>query len=125
MRAVASAAGDAGRPLPFIAETTARLFEAQCVSIQLANGREFTQEYRVGSIAKRVGSAYPRSNIKVGGRNLPGTVVAESRQIHIPDLDRLGPSMADFPGLPHARAGGAPTVCGTPLRGRSPTAQCG
>ncbi|MDN4988466.1 GAF domain-containing protein [Bradyrhizobium sp. WYCCWR 13022] len=99
-----------------IAETTARLFGASSVSIQIAEGSEFTQEYRVGAIAKRVGSAYPRSNIKVGGRNLPGTVVAESRQIHIPDLDRLDPSMSDFPGLPHARASGARTVCGTPLR---------
>ena len=115
LRAVANAAGDAARPLQFIAETTARLFGAQSVSIQLAEGNEFTQEYRVGSIAKRIGSAYPRSNIKVGGRNLPGTVVAESRQIHIPDLDHLDPSMSDFPGLPHARAGGARTVCGTPL----------
>ena len=117
LRAVANAAaGDVARPLQFIAETTAHLFDAQSVSIQLAEGSEFTQEYRVGAIAKRIGSAYPRSNIKVGGRNLPGTVVAESRQVHIPDLDHLDPSMSDFPGLPHARAGGARTVCGTPLR---------
>jgi two-component system NtrC family sensor kinase len=116
LRAVANAAGEAAGPLQLIAETTARLFGAGSVSIQLAEGLEFTQEYRVGAIAKRVGSAYPRSNIKVGGRNLPGTVVAESRQIHIPDLDHLDPSMSDFPGLPHARAGGARTVCGTPLR---------
>ncbi len=114
--AVANASGDAAGPLQLIAETTARLFKASSVSIQLAEGSEFTQEYRVGAIAKRVGSAYPRSDIKVGGRNLPGTVVAESRQIHIPDIDRLDPSMSDFPGLPHARAGGARTVCGTPLR---------
>jgi GAF domain-containing protein len=116
LRAVANASGDVARPLQQIAETTARLFKASSVSIQLAEDTEFTQEYRVGAIAKRVGSAYPRSNIRVGGRNLPGTVVAESRQIHIPDLDRLDPSMSDFPGLPHARAGGARTVCGTPLR---------
>ncbi len=116
LRAVANAAGDAAGPLQLIAETTARLFGAASVSIQLAEGSEFTQEYRVGAIAKRIGSAYPRSNIKVGGRNLPGTVVAESRQIHIADLDHLDPSMSDFPGLPHARAGGARTVCGTPLR---------
>ena len=116
LRAVADAAGDAARPLQLIAETTARLFGAASVSIQLAEGNEFTQEYRVGAIAHRIGSAYPRSNIRVGGRNLPGTVVAENRQIHIPDLDHLDPSMADFPGLPHARAGGARIVCGTPLR---------
>ena len=116
LRAVANASGDAAGPLQLIAETTARLFKASSVSIQLAEGSEFTQEYRVGAIAKRVGSAYPRSSIQVGGRNLPGTVAAESRQIHIPDLDHLDPSMSDFPGLPHARAGGARTVCGTPLR---------
>ncbi|THD61218.1 MAG: GAF domain-containing protein [Bradyrhizobium sp.] len=116
LRAVANASGDVAGPLQQLAETTARLFDASSVAIQLAEGSEFTQEYRVGTIAKRVGSAYPRSNIKVGGRNLPGTVVFESRQIHIPDLDQLDPSMSDFPGLPHARAGGARTVCGTPLR---------
>jgi two-component system NtrC family sensor kinase len=108
LRAVANASGDVARPLQQIAETTARLFGAPSVSIQLAEGGEFTREYRVGAIAQRIGSAYPRSNIRVGGRNLPGTVVFENRQIHIPDLDRLDPSMSDFPGLPHARAGGAP-----------------
>ena len=116
LRAVANAAGDAAGPLQLIAETTARLFGPASVSIQLAKGSEFTQEYRVGAIAQRIGSAYPRSNIRVGGRNLPGTVVADNRQIHIPDLDHLDPAMSDFPGLPHARAGGARTVCGTPLR---------
>ena len=89
LRAVANASGDAGRPLHQIAETSARLFGAASVSIQLAEGGEFTQEYRVGAIARRVGSAYPRSNIRVGGRNLPGTVVFENRQINIPDLDHL------------------------------------
>jgi GAF domain-containing protein len=116
LRAVAKASGDVARPLQQIAETTARLFGAPSVSIQLAEGGEFTREYRVGAIAQRVGSANPRSNIRVGGRNLPGTVVSENRQIHIPDLNHLDPSMSDFPGLPHARAGGARTVCGTPLR---------
>src|SRR5262249_3710933 len=50
LRAVANAAGDVARPLQQIAETTARLFGAQSVAIQLAEGREFTQEYRVGAI---------------------------------------------------------------------------
>ena len=116
LRAVANASGDVARPLQQIAETNARLFGAPSVSIQLVEDMEFTQEYRVGGIAQRVGSAYPRSNIRVGGRNLPGTVVSENWQIHIPDLNHLDPSMSDFPGLPHARAGGARTVCGTPLR---------
>ncbi len=67
LRAVANASGEAARPLQQIAETTARLFRPPSVSIQLAEDNEFTQEYRVGGIAQRVGSAYPRSNIKVGG----------------------------------------------------------
>ena len=116
LRVIASAPGEADKALQFIAETCARLFSAPSVSIQLAEGGEFVREFRTGAIAQRVGMANPRSMIKVGGRNLPGTVVAQARQIHIPDLDNLDPSMADFPGLPHARAGGARTVCGTPLR---------
>jgi two-component system NtrC family sensor kinase len=116
LRAVLNASGDAALPLQQIAEITARLFGAPSVSIQLAEGGEFTQEYRVGAIAQRIGSAYPRSNIRVGGPNMPGTVVFENRQIHIPDLDDLDPSMSDWPGLPHARAGGSRTLCGTPLR---------
>jgi two-component system NtrC family sensor kinase len=116
LRAVLNASGDAALPLQQIAEITARLFGAPSVSIQLAEGGEFTQEYRVGAIAQRIGSAYPRSNIRVGGPNMPGTVVFENRQIHIPDLDHLDPSMSDWPGLPHARAGGSRTLCGTPLR---------
>ncbi len=116
LRAIADAPSDAEHSLQLIAETSARLFGAASVSIQLAEGVEFVREYRVGAIAQRIGSAYPRANIKVGGRNLPGTVVAENRQIHIPDLDHLDPSMSDFPGLPHARAGGTRTLCGTPLR---------
>ena len=116
LRAVLNASGDAALPLQKIAEITARLFGAPSVSIQLAEGGEFTQEYRVGAIAQRIGSAYPQSNIRVGGPNMPGTVVFENRQIHIPDLDHLDPSMSDWPGLPHARAGGSRTLCGTPLR---------
>ena len=43
-------------------------------------------------------------------------VYRENRQIHIPDLDKVDPSIADFPGLAPARAGGTRTVSGTPLR---------
>ncbi len=119
LRAIAGAGGDAAQALQLIAETSARLFGAASVAIQIAEGLEFTREYRVGAIAQRIGSAYPRSNIRVGGRNMPGTVVAENRQIHIPDLDNLDPSMSDWPGLPHARAGGTRSLCGTPLRRES------
>src|SRR5262249_15172657 len=40
LRAVANAAGDVARPLQQIAETTSRLFGAQSVAIQLAEGKE-------------------------------------------------------------------------------------
>ena len=54
--------------------------------------------------------------MRVGGPNLPGEVITGNRQIHIPDLDHIDPSMADWPGPPHARAAGTRTMCGTPLR---------
>jgi two-component system, NtrC family, sensor kinase len=116
LRTIASAPGDAGRSLQQIAETSARLFGAPSVSIQLVENGEWAQAYRFGDSAQRVRSAVPLADIRVGGRNLPGTVVAQNRQIHIPDLDHLDPSMADWPGPPHARAAGTRTMCGTPLR---------
>ncbi|MGN8550356.1 GAF domain-containing protein [Bradyrhizobium sp. 13971] len=45
-------------------------------------------------------------------------MVGRNRQIHVPDLDNLAPDLAEFPGLPHARAAGTRTMCGTPLRNR-------
>jgi GAF domain-containing protein len=116
LRTIASSPGDAGRSLQQIAETSARLFGAPSVSLQLADNGEWGQAYRFGDSAQRVRSAVPLADIRIGGRNLPGTVVAENRQIHIPDLDHLDPSMADWPGPPHARAAGTRTMCGTPLR---------
>jgi two-component system NtrC family sensor kinase len=116
LRTIASAPGDAGRSLQQIAETSARLFGAPSVSIQLAEDGEWGEAYRFGDSAQRIRSAVPLAKIRVGGRNLPGAVVGENRQIHIPDLDHLDPSLADFPGLPHARAAGTRTACGTPLR---------
>ena len=116
LRTIASAPGDAGRSLQQIAETTARLFGAPSVSLQLAEDGEWGQAYRFGTSAERIRSAIPLANIRVAGRNLPGTVITENRQIHIPDLDHIDPSMADWPGPPLARAAGTRTMCGTPLR---------
>ena len=116
LRAIASVPGDAARSLQQIAETCARLFGAPSVSIQLADNGEWTQAYRFGDSATRVRAAVPLDTIRVGGPNLPGTVVAENRQIHIPDLDDLDPAIAHWPGPPHARAAGTRTMCGTPLR---------
>src|SRR3984893_13294016 len=116
LRTIASAPGDAGRSLQQIAETSARLFGAPSVSIQLVEDSKWGQAYRFGDSAQRIRSAVPLTNIRVGGRNMPGAVVGENRQFHIPDLDHLDPSVADWPGLPHARAAGTRTMCGTPLR---------
>jgi two-component system, NtrC family, sensor kinase len=116
LRTIAAAPGDAGRSLQQIAETSARLFGAPSVSIQLVKDGEWSDAYRFGDSARRIRAAVPLAKIRVGGRNLPGAVAGENRQIHIPDLDHLDASLADFPGLPHARAAGTRTMCGTPLR---------
>jgi hypothetical protein len=71
-----------------IAETTARLFGAPSVSIQLAANGEWTQTYRFGNSAQRVRSAVPIDMIRIGGPNLPGTVVVENRQIACKALPR-------------------------------------
>ncbi|HEX7562397.1 MAG TPA: GAF domain-containing protein [Bradyrhizobium sp.] len=116
LRMIASAPGDAKRSLQLIAETSARLFGAPSVSIQLVKDGEWADAYRLGDSAKSIRVAVPLNQIRVGGRNLPGTVVGQNRQIHIPDLDHLDLALADFPGLPVARASGTRTMCGTPLR---------
>ena len=102
--------------MQLIAETTARLFGAPSVSIQLVENGKWGQAYRFGDSAQRIRSAVPLANIQIGGQNMPGAVVGQNLQFHIPDLDHLDASMADWPGLPHARAAGTRTMCGTPLR---------
>jgi signal transduction histidine kinase len=116
LRTIARTPVDAMQSLQQIAETCGRLFGAPSVSIRLAENGEWTGGVGYGETSKRVRSAVPTATIRIGGPNLPGTVVAENRQIHIPDLDHIDPAMADWPGLPYARAAGTRTVCGTPLR---------
>ena len=116
LRTIASAPGDAGRSLQQIAQTSARLFGAPSVSIQLVEDGEWGEAYRFGDSAQRIRSAVPLAKIRVGGPNMPGAVVGQNRQFHVPDLDHLDPSVADWPGLPHARAAGTRTMSGTPLR---------
>src|SRR6266852_504104 len=116
LRAIASTPGDAERPLQQIAETTARLFGASSVTLNIASGDEWVRMIRVGPSSQRVGSEVAVADLRIGGRNLPGTVVRENRQIHIPDLDNLDPAVADWPTLPRARAAGARALAGTPLR---------
>src|SRR5215813_9572374 len=98
LRSIASAPGDAARALQEIAENCARLFGAPSASIQLAANGEWTQSYRFGDSSTRVRAAVPLDTIRIGGPNLPGTVIAENRQIHIPDLDHLDPAFAHWPG---------------------------
>src|SRR5882757_8887820 len=116
LRTIGSVSGDAQTSLQQIAETTARLFGAPSVSIMLAENGEWTDTFRFGTSAELVRSAIPLATTRVGGRNLPGTVVVQNRQVHIPDLDHLDPAIADWPGPPLARAAGTRTMCGTPLR---------
>ena len=116
LRTIAGASGDAERSLYQIAETSARLFDATSASIYIAEGDGWAQTIRVGDSAKRIGAGVPESQLRISGRNTPGTIVAENRQIHIPDLDNLDPAVADWPGLPHARAAGTRSISGAPLR---------
>jgi len=116
LQAIASTSGDAERSLQQIAEITARLFAAQSVTIRIAEGEEWGRSIRFGAISKRIATEVPAAQLRIRARNLPGTVVRENRQIHIPDLSHLEPEVADWPGLLSARASGICTVAGTPLR---------
>ena len=119
LRTIASSPGDAERALQTIAHTSADLFDAASVQIQLAENGEWGKGYRFGASAQQVRSAVPLDNIRIGGRNLPGAVIGENRQFHIADLDHPDPTVADLVGIPHARAPGTRTICGTPLRQNS------
>ena len=116
LRIIAAAPGDAERSLQRIVETTAHFFGASSVRIRLAREGEWIGAFSVGRSSESISAALPATATRVGGRNLPGTVVAEDRQIHIPDLDHIDPAMAHWPGLPLARVAGARVTCGTPLR---------
>jgi GAF domain-containing protein len=116
LRAVANAPGDAGRSLNEIAATTKRLFEASSVSIFVANGNEWGRIVHAGASSRRIGAEVSVSQLRIGGHSLPGAVFSENRQIHLPDIDNVDPAIADWPGLPPARAAGTRTICGTPLR---------
>ena len=114
--AIANTSGDAERSLQQIADTTARLFSASSVTVMIAEGDQWGKTIRVGDGSKRIGSNLSAEQLRIGGPNLPGTVVHENRQIHIPDLDNVDPAMGRWPGPRLARAAGAHVVSGTPLR---------
>src|SRR6185437_10068035 len=115
LRTISEVSDDAERSLQQIVEITARLFGASSVRIRLAEtggGRSF----HVGRSSEAILATVPGAQGHIGGRNLPGTVLAENRQIHVADLDHIDPEMSDWPGLPVARAAGTRTISGTPLR---------
>src|SRR5258708_33459416 len=91
---IANASGDAEASLQRIAETTARLFDAASVAIRIAEGGEWAQTIDFGASSTRIRAQASEEQRRVGGRNLPGTVFRENRQIHIPDLDNIDPEMA-------------------------------
>jgi len=54
-----------------------RLFGATSATIQIAEGDGWAKTIRVGDSSKRVGAGVPESQLKIGGRNMPGTIVVE------------------------------------------------
>src|SRR5260221_4719572 len=116
LRTIASMSGDAERSLYQIAETSVHLFGATSATIQIAEGDGWDRIIRVGESSKRIGAAVPEAQLRIGGRNMPGTIVAENRQVHVPDLDNVDPAIADWPGLPYAGAAGTPDISGSPVR---------
>src|SRR4030081_1075536 len=95
LRAIANTSGDAARSLQQITETTARLFGASSVSLHIADGDPWVQLIHVGASAKRIVSEVPAAQLRIGARNLPGTVLLENRQIHLPDIFNVDPAIAD------------------------------
>lgn len=116
LRSIDGASGDAGQSLTQIAETSMRLFGASSATIQIAEGDGWSKIIRVGASSKSVGAGVPEAQLKIGGRNMPGTIVAENRQVHVPDLDNVDPAIADWPGIPYSRAAGTRSMSGSPLR---------
>jgi GAF domain-containing protein len=119
LHAIAAIPSDAEGTLHQIAETTARLFAAVGVSFDIAQGDEYILTIGIGRGAEEVSTTLHGPSVKrhpVRERTLPGTVIRENRQIHLPDLDNLAPEFADWPGPPILRTAGTRTVVGTPLR---------
>jgi adenylate cyclase len=118
LRVIAASPGDAEGTLRKIAETTMRLFNAAGASFRIADGDAYSSAIIVGRGAEDVSASLSDPDHLVRPRTLPGTVIHENRQIHLPDLDHLDPAFADWPGPPIFRGAGMRTLVGTPLRRR-------
>ena len=68
LRAIAGASGDAEQSLQQIAETTARLFGASSVTLNIASGNEWARMIRVGPSpsSQRVGSKLSATELGIG-----------------------------------------------------------
>ncbi|MBN8986797.1 MAG: GAF domain-containing protein [Rhizobiales bacterium] len=116
LRTIANASGDAEGALVQIAEASARLFGAPSATIHIAEGDGWARTIRVGESSKLVGAGVPETQLKIGGHNMPGTIVGDNRQVHVPDVDNVDPEIADWPGLPYVREAGTRSMSGSPLR---------
>ena len=116
LRVIAASPGDADGTLRKIAETTMRLFNAAGAAFRIGAGDAYSTAIVVGRGAEDVSTRLSDPDHLVRPRTLPGTVIHENRQIHLPDLDNLDPAFADWPGPPVFRAAGMRTLSGTPLR---------
>jgi GAF domain-containing protein len=116
LRVIAASLGDADGTLRKIAETTMHLFNAAGASFRIAAGGVYRSAIIVGRGEAEVGASLSAPEHLVRPSTLPGTVIHENRQIHLPDLDNLDPAFADWPGPPVFRSVGMRTLVGTPLR---------
>jgi signal transduction histidine kinase len=119
LHAIAETPGDADATLRKIAAVTNRLFGAASTSFRIAEGDEIVLATGVGHGAEAVNAAVfdpAKPRVKIGSATLPGMVIRDNRQIHLPDLDDLPPEYAHWPGPPVLRAAGVRTLVGTPLR---------
>src|SRR5260370_30686673 len=77
LRTIAGVSGDAERALYQIAETSVHLFGATSATIQIAEGDGWDRIIRVGESSKRISAAVPEAPLRIGRRDMPGTVVRQ------------------------------------------------
>jgi len=113
LRTIAASPAEAGRALDTIARIAANLFGASSVMIRRLDGDVLRYAAAIGPSAERVMDMIPEGPLDP--RSVPGATILEKRQINIPDMDRLGPPMSDWPGTQQARAAGTRASAATPL----------
>src|SRR5260221_4967287 len=84
LRTIASMSGDAERSLYQIAETSVHLFGATSATIQIADGDGWDRIIRVGESSKRIGTADPAAQLRIGGTDMACTSVAPDPHVQGP-----------------------------------------